>query len=497
MNQSGAGMTTSTVTRPRRRFWRLSVRGLMVLVLVVGGVLGWQARRASVQRRAVAQLVAEGIGTSFDYEYDSEGTYLVNSRPRAPGWLRRAVGDEWFRELASVDVYPGTLKAGKLSESAIRAAGSLDRLDKLRVYNVPLTDDEFSRMLSLSRPRQILFQETEATPAALRRIASLGSVNDLTVRFKRPVCGSSCLPALTEMTRLKRLWLTNLESFPPEEMVALRSLCRLEALLIKNSPGDESCLEHIRGLTALKSLVLQQTKVTDKGLKRLAPLRTLEELLVDGSEITDSGLSALAGWPMLTNLSLYLDSAWSSSTLLGGQRAPRGCLTDAGLVTVAKASGLKHLALSGSRFSDIGLAALSQLPALADLDLNGVEVTTDGVRKLLAAHQFESLELSGPTVADEWLPLLANQKRLVLLSLQGPRITDAGMAAVVAQPTASYLDFSGSSLTDRGLATLAASTCPYRLVSVRGTKVTEAGVAAFRSAKPRCKLIWEPVRTKD
>ncbi len=497
MNQSGAGMTTSTVTRPRRRFWRLSVRGLMVLVLVVGGVLGWQARRASVQRRAVAQLVAEGIGTSFDYEYDSEGTYLVNSRPRAPGWLRRAVGDEWFRELASVDVYPGTLKAGKLSESAIRAAGSLDRLDKLRVYNVPLTDDEFSRMLSLSRPRQILFQETEVTPAALRRIASLGSVNDLTVRFKRPVCGSSCLPALAEMTRLKRLWLTNLESFPSEEMAALRPLHRLEALLLKNSPGAESCLEHVRGLTALKSLVLQQTKVTDEGLKRLAPLQALEELMVDGSAITDGGLSTITRWPRLTNLSLYLDSAWSSSALLGKQRTPRGRLTDAGLVAVARVAGLKHLSLSGSRFTDVGLAALSQLPALVDLDLNGVEATTDGVRQLLASHQFESLELSGPTVADDWLPLLMNQKRLNLLSFQGSLITDAGMATVVAQPTALYLNFSGSSLTDRGLATLAASTRPYITVSVQGTRITEAGAAAFRLAKPRCKLIWEPAGTKD
>ncbi len=45
-----------TVARPWRRFVRLSVRGLIVLVLVIGAGLGWMVRQAHIQREAVAAI---------------------------------------------------------------------------------------------------------------------------------------------------------------------------------------------------------------------------------------------------------------------------------------------------------------------------------------------------------------------------------------------------------------------------------------------------------
>ena len=38
------------VSRPWRRFLRFSVRGMIVLALVIGGCLGWVARSARIQR---------------------------------------------------------------------------------------------------------------------------------------------------------------------------------------------------------------------------------------------------------------------------------------------------------------------------------------------------------------------------------------------------------------------------------------------------------------
>jgi hypothetical protein len=43
-----------TIRRPWRRHLRFSVRGLIVLVLVTGGWLGWVARGARIQREAVS-----------------------------------------------------------------------------------------------------------------------------------------------------------------------------------------------------------------------------------------------------------------------------------------------------------------------------------------------------------------------------------------------------------------------------------------------------------
>ena len=53
--------------RPKARGWprslRLSLRGMMVLVLVVGGWLGWLIRSAKIQHEAVA-AIQRGGGTS-------------------------------------------------------------------------------------------------------------------------------------------------------------------------------------------------------------------------------------------------------------------------------------------------------------------------------------------------------------------------------------------------------------------------------------------------
>ena len=476
--------------RPGRRLGRLSLRGLMLLVLVIGGLLGWQARRVSVQRRAVAELGSAHVGFTFAYDYDSEGTYHANGQPWAPLWLRRLAGDEWFREVATVDV-AGHLILPPLSEGLVRAVGDLDRLDKIRVYNAPVSDAELLALVRSSRPRQLLLQETAVTPGVLSALAALGSVEDLTIRFPRPVPGSACFPALGEMARLRRLWVIRLAPLAPDELAPLRSLRRLEALLLKESPRDESCLEHVRGLPALEFLALQQTEVTDAGLRRLAPLTHLRQLLVDGSAVTDAGLEAIAAWPMLSNLALHDYSSWSRATARDPRRSSRKIQTDAGLVAVARATRLEQLFLSGQRFTDAGLAALDGLTKLNELSLEGVEATPEGFKHLLAHHQFTSLELAGPGVADAWLPWLANQTQLTTLSLQGRGITDAGVAAVVVPPSITYLDFSGSSLTDAGLASLATARRGLQILGVRGTQVTEEGIAAFRRAQPRCRVLWD------
>ena len=46
-SQRAASMSAGRVARPWRRYLRLSVRGLIVLVLVIGGGLGWMVRQVA------------------------------------------------------------------------------------------------------------------------------------------------------------------------------------------------------------------------------------------------------------------------------------------------------------------------------------------------------------------------------------------------------------------------------------------------------------------
>ena len=88
---------------PRRRRLRLGLRALMTIVLIVGGGLGWFAYRVRVKRQAIAVVEAAGGRVLYDDEYRDGRPIPPNQRPK-PSWLRRKLGDELFREVATVAV---------------------------------------------------------------------------------------------------------------------------------------------------------------------------------------------------------------------------------------------------------------------------------------------------------------------------------------------------------------------------------------------------------
>ncbi len=55
-----------TVASPWWRFVRLSLRGLIVVVLLIGGSLGWIVRSAHTQRDAVAAIGRAGGSVRYE-----------------------------------------------------------------------------------------------------------------------------------------------------------------------------------------------------------------------------------------------------------------------------------------------------------------------------------------------------------------------------------------------------------------------------------------------
>ena len=94
-------MPDAPVYGPRRRFLRFSVRGLIVLVMVIGGWLGWIVRAARIQREAVAAIRNAG----GHVHYDSGWTENTTGRPRmpsAPDWLLDSLGFDYFAHVDGV-----------------------------------------------------------------------------------------------------------------------------------------------------------------------------------------------------------------------------------------------------------------------------------------------------------------------------------------------------------------------------------------------------------
>jgi hypothetical protein len=114
------------VARPWQRFLRFTVRGLIVLVLVIGGGLGWLVRSARIQREAVAAIEKARGGVSYDWEW-SNGKSIRGGKPSAPQWLVNLIGVDYFGHVTLVVLFDSNTPG----DAALDRVGRLTRLEEL------------------------------------------------------------------------------------------------------------------------------------------------------------------------------------------------------------------------------------------------------------------------------------------------------------------------------------------------------------------------------
>jgi hypothetical protein len=91
------------VSRPWRRFLRFSVRGLIVLVLVIGGWLGWIVRSARIQHNAVASIKRAGGTILYERNMQmDERMWLRDRWVMPPKWLVDRLGIDYFSNVEGV-----------------------------------------------------------------------------------------------------------------------------------------------------------------------------------------------------------------------------------------------------------------------------------------------------------------------------------------------------------------------------------------------------------
>src|SRR4051812_36275389 len=101
------------ISPPNRRWWRgsrirLSLRGLMALVMLFGIWMGWYVRRVQVQRDAVAAIKRAGGTVAYDWEWSHYNPDIINlnGKPRAPKWLSDRVGVDYVGNVVHVNLVP-------------------------------------------------------------------------------------------------------------------------------------------------------------------------------------------------------------------------------------------------------------------------------------------------------------------------------------------------------------------------------------------------------
>ena len=459
--------------RPRRWRWVLSLRGLMLLVLVVGGLLGGWVRVTTVRREAIATIRAAGGGVNFQDE-----------KPEARGfWVEvyRRTGWDLAREVAVVEVDdppPSVATSGPRPsrDEMFAAAARLSRVEIFGVNRGRVTSANIADLVGTQVEELFLGGVDDVSAELLTQIGRLRPSTRLQINRPKSGANAATIRAIAAMPQLESLDLHGFDSLHSEDLVPLGQLTKLKRLAMLPAPVDDSFLDQWQALKQFNTLELPLTRITDERLRALVSRSPgLEGIYFDGSLLTDAGVSALGQCSHL-----------GSVDFLGHPTDSPG-LTDASLRTMGRLPWLTTLSLKSGRFTEAGLDALANLP-LQRLFLGSIEsISATGMKRLMGSRIFGRLGLAGPAITDDLLPLLVGHLNPGgYLDLSGSAITDAGMYHLLALRVAE-LNLSDTALTDAGLATLATGTT-VRMLMTWHTKITPAGAAAFRKARPGTRL---------
>ncbi len=240
-------MPTEPTRRPWWRYLRFSLRGLIVVVLIIGGSLGWVVHRARVQREAVAAI--EKAGGTVVYEGDSGRPIYLPRKPaselRALSWLVKRVGVDYFDGVVRVAL------TGKDSAAALSYIGDLPHLKSLFLDVPNLTDADLVNLKGLHE-LELLSLNDKVSDAGMKHLKGLSGLGKLYLG----------------RTRISDAGLAELEP-----------LGSLGKLSLAETDVSDAGLAHLKKPAGLRHLDLHRTRVTDAGVRDLLQARPSLEII--------------------------------------------------------------------------------------------------------------------------------------------------------------------------------------------------------------------------
>lgn len=218
-----------------RRRLRLDLRGLIVVVLVIGCALGWIVHQARVQREAVAAIEKSGGSVLYDWDTGDKNS-IPAAKPRTPRWLVDLIGID----------YVGLVTKVRLPEGADPAIvvhiARLPRLQALFIVGSSVDDGGLAHLKGATELAALELPGASITDAGLANLERLN----------------------------KLVWLD-----------------------LSGTPITDAGLEHLKRLSNLSGQVLSGTEVTDAGLAHLSGLTKLSALLLHGTRVSADGIKEL------------------------------------------------------------------------------------------------------------------------------------------------------------------------------------------------------------
>jgi hypothetical protein len=254
-------------SRPWRRFLRFSVRGMIVVVLVIGVWLGWIVRSAQIQRDTLKAIRNAGGIVAYDWEW-TDGKAVPGGKPWAPWWFVNLIGVDYFCDASGVWLS----KSSTATDLAMVKVGRLSQLQILTLDDSLVSDLGLSQLNGLNRLSWLDLGRSTVSDAALMHLKGLTKLSSLNLTETR--VSDAGLVHLGRLTNLSEL---GFEGTPITDagLASLKGLNDLLGLDIGYTRVSDLGLEHVKRFTKLKWLNLHRTRITDAGLANLAGLKSL------------------------------------------------------------------------------------------------------------------------------------------------------------------------------------------------------------------------------
>jgi hypothetical protein len=240
---------TNNPAKPRRRWFRFSLRTLFILVTLASlplGWVGWGLGEVRKERAVVAWV--EEMGGRVTYG-------IVAVAVDKSWWVKTT--EKWFGEkvLQSINV----IDLGETEVSDLSRLAEIKNLETLYLYNTEVTD--LTPLAAMNNLRTLFLSNTPVTD--LSPLAELQSLNELNLGGTEV----SDLWPLAELTNLRLLSVHNTQVSDLSPLTGLTNLVRLN---LRNTPVSD--LSPLAELKSLAMLDLSSTSTTGEQLQSLRQL---------------------------------------------------------------------------------------------------------------------------------------------------------------------------------------------------------------------------------
>jgi Leucine-rich repeat (LRR) protein len=257
------------VTEPikRRRWFRFSLRMLLVAVTVLCVWLGFKVNAARRQKDILGAILKSGGTVAYE-----------KASLTVPDWLRSLFGDDLFYNPTSVFMNDCTF-----DESSFSQLGILNTVTSVTLVNVRIVSSKDGLRRSIQ-------------DSNLRALGKLSQLENLHLRNVE-IEGFGLAP-LADLQRLRSFDLVDNHVYPsaPDAIEHLSKMVNLEHLGLDGSNFDDGALDalaKLRNLSNLKVLSLNHTDISDTGLHYLAGFTKLSHVMLNDCKVSAEGIREL------------------------------------------------------------------------------------------------------------------------------------------------------------------------------------------------------------